>query len=149
MNHKKRSQLAGILRPCIAKLRSSAFFGYPHLKSETAHVLATVESTERILCLLSRLSLEKHATAGMSMAMKLRVTQNAVSQLPFRPSRVSAREVELTLPLPIHLICGIPGLPSLSQIEQIEVMCRKAGQEGGGPAECVACTTAQTGWPPI
>ena len=50
-----------------------------------AHVLETVDTGARRVCRLSRLSLEKQARAGMSIAAKLRTTQNAIVSSQLAP----------------------------------------------------------------
>jgi hypothetical protein len=70
MNHRKRSQDAGIRFDWLVNLTIS------FIRIGT-HVLLTVDSECLYLCRLSRLSLEKHASAGMSIAMKLSPTQKA------------------------------------------------------------------------
>jgi hypothetical protein len=71
INHRKRSHDAGIRFDCAENLTQSVMIRL------ATHVLLTVDSECRYLCRLSRLSFEKQAIAGMSMAMKLRPTQNA------------------------------------------------------------------------
>jgi len=102
------------------------------------HVLETVDTGARSVCRLSRLSLEKHARAGMSIAAKLRPTQNAAVSLASGRCRLS----QLTFPLPVDVICGVSRLPPPPQAEQVEVMRSQAKEQGGAPREGVADFTA-------
>jgi hypothetical protein len=77
MNHKNRRQLAGILRENASpKNLSSSQYERGAIEWPT-HVMATEGTLLRRVCLLSRLSLEKQAIAGMSMATKDSTTQKA------------------------------------------------------------------------
>jgi hypothetical protein len=87
MNHRKRSQDEGMrfengwpknLMSC------QQVPGHPDDRPGDrcrllAHVLEMVDSECRYLCRLSLLSFEKHAMAGMSIAKKLKATQNAAA----------------------------------------------------------------------
>jgi hypothetical protein len=44
-----------------------------------------------------------------------------------------ARHEARTLPLPIHVVCGVVVLPSFTEVEQVQVVCRKSHAEGETP----------------
>ena len=83
MNHRNRFQDAGIFlenaSPKNLSPRSAKSSAYRYELEEDAltHVRETVGTVLLSVCLLSRFNLEKQASAGMSMATKLRRTQKA------------------------------------------------------------------------